>query len=152
VFPNTRFSSIKNRTEITLTFNVKLMKKVKKNTSTIHKSFRLDKSDITFIRNTAQKKGVSQTAVLKSAVDELRGLSAEDLAQALSKHKGKASVSDKEFEILRSLGIATASGIAGYHLSKYIRKQLDFDEDKGYQTIMGIVVGLTVLLATFPKQ
>ena len=39
-------------------------------------------------------------------------------------------------------GFGTLTGIAGYHISGFVREQLEMDEDKGTQMAIGLLVGL----------
>lgn len=50
--------------------------------------------------------------------------------------------------LLKSLGVGTACGVLGYHLSGIIREQYKFDEDKGTQVIIGLVFGILGFLGT----
>jgi len=49
-------------------------------------------------------------------------------------------------EMLKNLGVATAFGIGGYLLTGEIRKQMQKDEDKGTQMLVGLLAGLFSLL------
>lgn len=50
--------------------------------------------------------------------------------------------------ILQSLGVGTACGIAGYHLSGFVREQMELDEDKGAQMVIGLLFGLLGTIGT----
>jgi hypothetical protein len=59
---------------------------------------------------------------------------------------GGVTTSDNEvMQTLSHLGIATASGFAGYYISGIIREQFEMDEDKGMQLLLGMISGLGVL-------
>ena len=45
-------------------------------------------------------------------------------------------------EVLKALGVGTLTGIAGYHISGFVREQMEMDEDKGTQMAIGLLVGL----------
>ena len=50
--------------------------------------------------------------------------------------------------ILKSLGVGTACGIAGYHISGFVREQMELDEDKGMQMLIGTLFGLLGTVGT----
>jgi hypothetical protein len=51
-------------------------------------------------------------------------------------------------QILKSLGVGTACGIAGYHISGFVREQMELDEDKGTQMAIGLLFGLLGTIGT----
>ena len=62
-------------------------------------------------------------------------------------------VKEDDDQVLQQLGISTLSGVAGYYISGYIREQMELDEDKGTQLLIGLVVGLgTQILQTFYSE
>ncbi len=111
---------------------------------TVSKSFRLPAVDAVWLQNLAKKSGSTQTEVLSKCIANARLSEGKEIsAQAI----GNGSVEDNEaLEFLGQLGIATVSGFAGYHIAGYIRRQLDMDEDKGTQILIGMLSGLAPLI------
>lgn len=115
------------------------------------KSFRLPAEDIAWINNTSLKRGVTHTDIIKDCIKQYKisesGLIVKDIQSEMYQE-----VDNETFETLKALGISTASGIAGYYLAGYIRKQLDYDEDKGTQILIGLMAGLGAMMFQLMKD
>jgi len=111
-----------------------------------HASFRLDPSTISWIKETAKKYNVSQADIVGKCIEEARANEGRIIASQVMDKGGSVTSDDEAVQILTELGLATASGFAGYYISGFIRKQLQMDEDKGTQMLIGLVVGLGTLM------
>ena len=58
------------------------------------------------------------------------------------------SKSTEQNNLLLSLGVGTASGLTGYYIAGWIRKQFEMEEDKGSQILTGLIIGLSTLFLT----
>lgn len=118
------------------------------NEITISKSFRLPKADVNWVDTTAKLRGITQTQMIKECIQTYKmneGKSFVDNIQKTMKDGGITSSDDEVMQTLAHLGIATASGFAGYYISGIIREQFEMDEDKGMQLLLGMISGLGVL-------
>ncbi len=118
------------------------------NEITISKSFRLPKADVNWVDTTAKLRGITQTQMIKECIQTYKmneGKSFVDNIQKTMKDGGVTSSDDEVMQTLAHLGIATASGFAGYYISGIIREQFEMDEDKGMQLLLGMISGLGVL-------
>lgn len=121
--------------------------------NTVSKSFRLPKADAQWIKEMATSKGLTHTDIVSKCIASAKINEGKAIGDSAiwgvqnTMDKGGLTQNNEAFELLTQLGIATASGIAGYHLSGWVREQLDMDKDKGTQLLIGLAVGLgTVLL------
>lgn len=143
--------NIKNSIFVTRKVSLFDTKKRKMEHKTKHASFRLDPTTVDWIRDTASKHKVTQAELVTNMVAQAQ--SKEGLLFAEKGMEVQYSVKDKEgSDLLLSLGVGTASGWAGYHVAGWIRKQLELDEDKGMQVIIGLVAGLGTMLITALSQ
>jgi len=124
-----------------------------------HVSFRLPNESIQVIKQGAKANKVSQTDFLKAIIDRHNVNGGLQIAAKVNKSKtpkmangGTFDIPDADMEILKNLGISTAFGIGGYLLTGEIRKQMQKDEDKGTQMLVGVVVGLFSLLYLNEKK
>jgi len=120
----------------------------------ISKSFRLSPDIAKLIETTAKADGITQTDVISKLVLGNVADSGKRLATITQMANGGNTQLDEKsevYETLKSLGIATASGFAGYYISGYIRKEFEMNEDKGTQVLCGMMVGLGALLLTMRK-
>jgi hypothetical protein len=118
------------------------------NEITISKSFRLPKADVNWVDTTAKLRGITQTQMIKECIQTYKmneGKSFVDNIQVTMKDGGITNTDDEVMQTLSHLGIATASGFAGYYISGIIREQFEMDEDKGMQLLLGMISGLGVL-------
>jgi predicted DNA-binding protein len=118
------------------------------NELTISKSFRLPKADVNWVDTTAKLRGITQTQMIKECIQTYKmneGKSFVDNIQVTMKDGGITNTDDEVMQTLSHLGIATASGFAGYYISGIIREQFEMDEDKGMQLLLGMISGLGVL-------
>lgn len=118
------------------------------NELTISKSFRLPKTDVNWVDTTAKLRGITQTQMIKECIQTYKmneGKSFVDSIQNTMKDGGITNSDDDVMQTLSHLGIATASGFAGYYISGIIRDQFEMDEDKGMQLLLGMISGLGVL-------
>jgi hypothetical protein len=112
---------------------------------TISKSFRLPQTDVSWLQEMAKSSGITQTEIVSKCISFAK--ENEGKSSALNVMNGGGVTVDNEgLEVLTQLGISTASGIAGYHISGWIRKQLEMDEDKGTQVLFGMIAGLGALI------
>ena len=111
-----------------------------------HLSVRLAPDLDKYVRTQAEKLGVSQTSIVASALEQSRGSITKEMAlEHVSRGKKMAkggTISTDDMEVLKALGVGTLSGIAGYHIAGYVREQMDKDEDKGTQLLIGLITGL----------
>jgi len=61
-------------------------------------------------------------------------------------------VTDDIRKLMVSLGAGTAAGFLGYKLAGIIREQMDMDESKGLQTLIGLGIGMATLLLVDKAQ
>jgi hypothetical protein len=113
--------------------------------NTVSKSFRLPQVDAVWLQNLAKSSGNTQTDILSKVLTNARLNEGKEIAvQSMS--NGGITEDDEAIKMLTQFGIATASGFAGYHIAGFIRKQLELDEDKGTQILIGMLTGLGTLL------
>lgn len=111
----------------------------------ISKSFRLPAVDARWLQMMSEQNGITQTEVISKCIATNRLNEGKSIAvKAMS--GGSVEDDNEALEVLTQLGISTASGIAGYHISGWIRKQLEMDEDKGTQVLFGMIAGLGTLI------
>lgn len=111
----------------------------------VSKSFRLPQVDALWLEGLAKSSGNTQTDVLNKILSNTRLNEGQEIAvQSMS--NGGITEDAETLDLLKGLGISTVSGFAGYHISGYIRKQLELDEDKGSQMLVGLIVGLGTLV------
>ena len=123
----------------------------------VHLSARLNPQTATWIRTTAKKLNCTQAEILEKAVSDIQQINAKQLATQVTTKATKMAkngvVPEEDDKVLQQLGISTLSGVAGYYISGYIREQMELDEDKGTQLLIGLVVGLgTQILQTFYSE
>jgi hypothetical protein len=111
----------------------------------ISKSFRLPAVDARWLQMMSEQNGITQTEVISKCIAANRLNEGKEIA-IQSMGNGGITEDDEGIKVLTQLGIATASGFAGYHISGFIRKQLEMDEDKGTQILIGLLTGLGTLL------
>jgi|Wag4MinimDraft_19_1082662.scaffolds.fasta_scaffold16047_2 hypothetical protein len=118
-----------------------------------HVSFRLPTESINLIKSGAKANKVSQTDFIKAMIDRHNvsgGLQIVNKSKTRKLAKGgtfdTTDIPDADMEMLKNLGVATAFGIGGYLLTGEIRKQMQKDEDKGTQMLVGLLAGLFSLL------
>lgn len=121
---------------------------------TKHISFRVAPDYANWIKKMAERYDTTQAEILKKCVDEVKGKEGsvlkDNVIQKATKFNKGGSVTNDDMQILKQLGISTASGIAGYYISGWIREQMKLDEDKGTQVLLGLMVGLgTQILQTY---
>lgn len=109
---------------------------------TKHISFRMPPEYVSYIQKTAKKHGVTQAKAVQDIIDASRGNEAQVIKADAIRYAEGGSVSDDDMQTLKQLGVSTASGIAGYYISGYIRNQMNLDKDKGEQMMWGLLVGL----------
>lgn len=125
-----------------------------KSTALPSTAFRLPLDVKSFLTEQAQKLGTTQTDIL------VRGMKAQmnsstNVAE-LPKYISGGTIKEHKIttpnlevmHILQSLGVGTACGIAGYHLSGFVREQMELDEDKGAQMVIGLLFGLLGTIGT----
>ena len=123
----------------------------------VHLSARLNPQTASWIRTTAKKLNCTQAEILEKAVSDIQRINAKQLATQVTTKATKMAkggvVKEDDDQVLQQLGISTLSGVAGYYISGYIREQMELDEDKGTQLLIGLVVGLgTQILQTFYSE
>ena len=123
----------------------------------VHLSARLNPQTASWIKTTAKKLNCTQAEILEKAVSDIQQINAKQLATQVTTKATKIAkggvVPEDDYQVLQQLGISTASGVAGYYISGYIREQMKLDEDKGTQLLIGLVVGLgTQILQTFYSE
>jgi len=115
-----------------------------------HVSYRLPIESIKVIQQGAKANKVSQTAFIQAILDKHNvngGLQIVNKSKTRKLAKGGTfDIPDADMEMLKNLGVATAFGIGGYLLTGEIRKQMQKDEDKGTQMLVGLLAGLFSLL------
>lgn len=118
-----------------------------------HASFRLNPSTISWIQETAKKYNVSQADIVGKCVEEARVNEGRIIASQVMDKGGSVTPDDEVVQMLTALGVATASGFAGYYISGFIREKLQMDEDKGTQMLIGVLAGLgTLMIQAYNQQ
>ena len=111
-----------------------------------HLSVRLAPDLDNYVRTQAKKLGVTHGSIVSSALDQTRGNITKEMAlEHVSRGKKRAkggTIDSETMEVLKALGVGTLTGIAGYHISGFVREQMEMDEDKGTQMAIGLLVGL----------
>lgn len=111
-----------------------------------HISFRMNPSEVKWIQTNAKKFNATQGEILSKCIQEVQGAEGKVLAgkviQKSTKYAKGGSVTNAESDMLTKLGVSSVAGLIGYHLSGYIREQMELDKDKGTQMLIGLVVGL----------
>ena len=111
-----------------------------------HLSVRLAPDLDKYVRTQAEKLGVTQASIVASALKQSRGNITKEMAlEHVSRGKKMAkggTIDSETMEVLKALGVGTVTGIAGYHISGFVREQMEMDEDKGTQMAIGLLVGL----------
>ena len=111
-----------------------------------HLSVRLAPDLKSYVSQQAKKLGVTQASIVASALEQSRGsitkeIALEHVSNAKKMAKG-GTIDSETMEVLKALGVGTLTGIAGYHISGFVREQMEMDEDKGTQMAIGLLVGL----------
>jgi hypothetical protein len=125
-----------------------------KSTALHSKSFRLPPDVFSFLNTQSKTLGTSQTDILVRSVQAQMN-SSTDVAN-LPKYISGGSIKGHKIttpnlevmQILKSLGVGTACGIAGYHISGFVREQMELDENKGTQMAIGLLFGLLGTIGT----
>jgi hypothetical protein len=124
-----------------------------------HVSYRLPIESIKVIQQGAKANKVSQTAFIQAILDKHNlngGVQIVNKSKTLKMAKGgtfdTSAIPEGDMMMLKNLGISTAFGIGGYLLTGEIRKQMQKDEDKGTQMLVGLVVGLLSLMYLTEKK
>ena len=116
-----------------------------------HLSVRLAPDLKSYVSQQAKKLGVTQASIVASALKQSRGNITKEMAlEYVSNGKKMAkggTIDSDTMEVLKAFGVGTLSGIAGYHISGFVREQMGKDEDKGTQMAIGLLVGLMSTLA-----
>ena len=111
-----------------------------------HLSVRLAPDLKSYVSQQAKKLGVTQASIVASALKQSRGNITKEMALehvSNTKKMAKGGTIDSDtMEVLKALGVGTLTGIAGYHISGFVREQMEMDEDKGTQMAIGLLVGL----------
>lgn len=118
------------------------------------KSFRLSPTIAKLIETTAKTEGITQTDVISKLILNNVADSGKQIATISQMANGgntQLDENDEVYQTLKALGIATASGFAGYYISGYIRKELEMNEDKGMQVLLGLAFGVGGLMLTMRK-
>ena len=121
--------------------------------SKIHLTARVSPEIGKFVKKMAKSKGVTHAQVIETAIKDNQNTIAEQLAsleitKAKKMAKGGRVQLDDNMKGLLGLGVGTLSGMVGFHLAGYIRKQMDMDEDKGIQIFFGLITGMMGVVAT----
>lgn len=117
-------------------------------------AFRLPLNVKDFLTAQAQTLGTTQTDILVRSIEAqmASSTSVADLTKYVSGGSIKGhKIPTPNLEVinfLKSLGVGTACGIAGYHISGFVRDQMELDEDKGVQMLIGTLSGLLGVLGT----
>ena len=125
-----------------------------KSTALPSTAFRLPLDVKSYFTEQAKALGTTQTDILVRSVQAQMNstTSVADLTKYVSggSIKGhKITTPNLEvMQILKSLGVGTACGIAGYHISGFVREQMELDEDKGTQMAIGLLFGLLGTIGT----
>jgi hypothetical protein len=114
-------------------------------------SFRLDSPSVEWIRTQALKRNISQADLVRNLIQQSESivLAKEGIDTSISFAKNQSA---EKNNLLLSLGVGTASGLTGYYLAGWIRKQFKMEEDKGTQILIGLMLGLGSLLFTGYKS
>lgn len=112
---------------------------------TVSKSFRLPQTDAIWLQEMAKSTGITQTEIVSKCISSAKLNEGKSIALDIMSGGG-VTENNEGLEILTQFGISTVSGIAGYHLAGFIRKELDMDQDKGTQLLFGMIVGLVPLV------
>ncbi len=126
-----------------------------RNMKSIMKSFRLSPDIARLIEITAKNDGITQTDVISNLILSNVADNGKRIATISQMANGGNTLTEEDsevYETLKALGIATASGFAGYYISGYIRKEFDMNEDKGTQVLLGLAVGVGALLLSMKKK
>ena len=113
--------------------------------NTVSKSFRLPKIDAVWLQDLAKNTGNTQTTILSDVIMNAR-LNEGKVISVKAMSGGGITENSEAIDVLGQLGIATASGFAGYHIAGFIRKEFDMDEDKGVQLLVGMITGLAPII------
>ena len=112
----------------------------------ISKSFRLSPDIAKLIETTAKANSITQTDVISKLVLGNVADNGKRIANISQMANGGNTEVDENSEVyqkLKALGIGTPSGFAGYHVSEWIKKQIEKDNKKGKEILCGMMVGLT---------
>ena len=108
-------------------------------------SFRVTPSTAEWVRQNAKELGCTQADLIDKAVSNIQNTDASVIAtQGVQSMASGGELSSADMKMIQQLGISTASGIAGFHISGWVRKQMELDEDKGTQMFIGLVAGLGI--------
>ena len=130
--------------------------------NTKHVSYRLPLAAVKTIQQGSKANKVSQAAYLTALIDKhnvsggLQFMPKVNKSNTLKMEKGgtfeATVIPEDDMMLLKNLGISTAFGIGGYLLAGEIRKQMDKNEDKGTQMLVGLAVGVVSLLMLSQKK
>lgn len=120
----------------------------------VSKSFKLDSSTAKLFESLVSKSGTTQSEVIRHLIAEADANKVASNIQQTSNKGGSISVDfatggvakqGKDIGLGTALVISTGAGLAGYYLTKAVRKQMDKEEDFGTQYLVGILAGLGML-------
>lgn len=104
-------------------------------------SYNMSPSEYAHIENTAKACNISRTDYIKTLVaNDMQG-----------NYDGK-KLTPEDVDILRSIGIGSISGFAGYQIAKYIRTKYTENENQGIEILLGLVAGLGGMILDFNAQ
>jgi hypothetical protein len=125
-------------------------------------SYRLPIESIKAIQQGSKANKVSQTEFIKAIIDRhhvsggLQFVPKVNKSKTLKMAKGgtfeATVIPDADMMMLKNLGISTAFGIGGYLLAGEVRMQMEKDEDKGTQMLVGLAIGIVSLLLLSEKK
>jgi hypothetical protein len=104
-------------------------------------SYNLSASEFAYIEKAALQNNMSRT-------DYIKTLLANDMQ---GKYDGK-KLSSEDVDVLRSIGIGSISGFAGYQIAKFIRTKYTENDNQGIEILLGLVAGLGGMLLDFKAQ
>ena len=113
-------------------------------------SLRLPSDMVKWINLESKSKGVTKTDVISSILaNRIQGNTPEIMERG---GEIKTDVTPEDMNLLVSLGIGSAAGIAGYKISKYIRQRYEKEPNEGMDMLIGLMTGVLSMAATLKKD
>lgn len=120
----------------------------------LSKSFKIDSGTAKLLENMVTESGTTQSDVMRHLINQanakevasnIQQMANESDSIAIDFASGGAVSSKKNMGLGSALIISTSAGLAGYYVTKELRKQWGKEEDFGTNYLIGILAGIGAL-------
>jgi len=120
----------------------------------LSKSFKIDSGTAKLLEKMVTQSGATQSDVMRHLIHQanatevagnIQQMANESDSIAVDYATGGAVSSKKNMGLVPALIISTSAGLAGYYVTKELRKQTGKEEDFGTNYLIGILAGLGTL-------